>query len=146
MENSLSSQPPQPSLGWPLDCIPGLALEDCRKLQSAGLFTTASLLKQTRTPQQVQQLAAQLKMPDRWVRKWKALAELSELPSVGYQYCGLLLHGGVASVAQLALMQTHTLHRQILRLQVTVLQRRDLCPSPGVVAQWIQEAQQRRSP
>jgi Domain of unknown function (DUF4332) len=131
-----------PKQGWPLDKIPGLNVEDCHKLQSAGLLTTTHLLNQTRTLEQQRQLAAQLQMPERWVRKWTALAEFSELPSVGYQYCGLLLHAGVASLPQLATMQTHTLHRQILRLQVAFLQRRDLCPNPGLVAQWILEAQQ----
>ncbi len=133
---------PSPQKGWPLDQIPGLNVEDCHKFQAAGLLTTAQLLKQTRTLSNQRQLAAQLRMPERWVRKWAALAELSELPSVGCQYCGLLLHAGVASTAQLAVMQTHTLHRQVLRLQVTFLQRNDLCPTPGLVAQWISEAQQ----
>jgi Domain of unknown function (DUF4332) len=133
---------PPPKQSWPLDQIPGLNVADCHKLQSAGLLTTAHLLKQTRTLDQQRQLAAQLQMPERWVRKWTALAEFSELPSVGCQYCGLLLHAGVASLAQLAMMQTHTLHRQVLRLQVTFLQRRDLCPNPGLVGQWIAEAQQ----
>jgi predicted flap endonuclease-1-like 5' DNA nuclease len=131
-----------PKQGWSLDQIPGLNAEDSSKLKSAGFVTTAALLRQTRTPQQQRQLATQLQMPERWVRKWAALAELSELPSVGCQYCGVLLHAGVTSVAQLASMQTHTLHRQVLRLQVAVLRRRDLCPNPGVVTRWITEAQQ----
>jgi Domain of unknown function (DUF4332) len=136
----MNTSPPQQ--GWPLDKIPGLNVEDCHKFQSAGLLTTAHLLKQTRTLPQQRQLAAQLQMPERWVRKWVALAEFSELPSIGCQYCGLLLHAGVASTAQLAAMQAHTLHRQVLRLQVTFLQRNDLCPNPGLVVQWIAEAQQ----
>jgi Domain of unknown function (DUF4332) len=133
---------PPPQQGWPLDQIPGLNVEDCRKFQSVGLLTTAHLLKQTRTLPQQRQLAAQLHMPERWVKKWAALADFAELPSIGCQYCGLLLHAGVASTAQLAMMQTHTLHRHVLRLQVAFLQRRDLCPSPALVAQWIAEAQQ----
>ena len=133
---------PVPSQGWPLDKIPGISVEDCHKLQSAGLHTTKLLLQQSRTDEQRRQLAAQLKMPERWVRKWTALAEFSELPSVGYQYCGLLLHAGVISIEQLATTQVHILHRHVLRLQVTVLQRRDLCPTPGMITQWISEAQQ----
>ncbi len=132
---------PVPNQGWPLNKIPGISVEDCRRLQLAGLHTTRLLLQQTRTAEQRRQLATQLKMPERWVRKWMALAEFSELPSIGYQYCGLLLHAGVTSVAQLATMQAHTLHRHVLRLQVTVLQRRDLCPTPGMITQWISEAQ-----
>jgi hypothetical protein len=126
---------------WLLAQLPGMSPEDSLKLDEIGLQTTTDLLKQTQTLTAQRQLAARLQMPDRWVRKWVTLAELSQLPSIGCQYCGLLLHGGVTSVAQLATMSTHTLHRQILRLQVAAIQRRDRCPHPGIVSQWIQEAQ-----
>ncbi len=130
-----------PPVEWLLTQLPGLSPEDCLKLNEIELETTSDLLKRTRTPDKIRRLAEKLHLNDRWVRKWVALAELSHLKSVGNQYCGLLLHSGVTSVAQLAAMSTHTLHRQILRLQVTTTQRRDLCPHPGIVAQWIQEAQ-----
>jgi Domain of unknown function (DUF4332) len=126
---------------WLLTQLPGISPEDSLKLDEMGLRTTTDLLKHTQTLAKQRQLAARLQMPDRWVRKWVALAELSQIPSIGCQYCGLLLHGGVTSVAQLATMSTHTLHRQILRLQVVTIQRRDRCPPPGIVSQWIQEAQ-----
>jgi Domain of unknown function (DUF4332) len=126
---------------WLLTQLPGMSPEDSLKLDEMGLRTTTDLLKHTQTLEKQRQLAARLQMPDRWVRKWVALAELSQIPSIGCQYCGLLLHGGVTSVAQLATMSTHTLHRQILRLQVVTIQRRDRCPHPGIVSQWIQEAQ-----
>ncbi|MGB8698680.1 MAG: DUF4332 domain-containing protein [Thermosynechococcaceae cyanobacterium] len=135
-----------PSLNraWPLAQLPGLSSTDCQKLEALGVETTWDLLQRTRRPGKQIDLAAQLHLSERWVRKWVALAELSHVPSVGCQYCGLLLHAGVTSVEQLAAMTTHTLHRQILRLQVTATQNRALCPHPGMVAQWIQEAQQYR--
>jgi hypothetical protein len=126
---------------WLLTQLPGLSPEDCLKLSELELETTSDLLKRTQTPEKLRRLAEKLQLSDRWVRKWVALAELSQLRSVGYQYCGLLLHSGVTSIQQLATMSTHVLHRQILRLQVTTTQRRDLCPHQGIVAQWIQEAQ-----
>lgn len=126
---------------WLLTQLPGMSPEDSLKLDEIGLHTTTDLIQHTQTLAKQRRLAARLQMPDRWVRKWVALAELSQLPSIGCQYCGLLLHGGVTSVAQLATMSTHTLHRQILRLQVATIQRRDRCPHPGMVSQWIQEAQ-----
>jgi predicted flap endonuclease-1-like 5' DNA nuclease len=132
---------PLSSPEWLLTQLPGISPEDSLKLAESGLHTTADLLQHAQTLAKQRQLAARLQMPDRWVRKWVALAELSQIPSIGCQYCGLLLHGGVTSVAQLATLSTHTLHRQILRLQVTAIQRRDHCPHPGIVSQWIQEAQ-----
>ncbi|WP_143874578.1 DUF4332 domain-containing protein, partial [Nostoc linckia] len=35
---------------------------------------------------------------------------------------------------------THRLHKQILRLQVATMQRRDLCPAIELVERWSQEA------
>ncbi|HEY9825392.1 MAG TPA: DUF4332 domain-containing protein [Stenomitos sp.] len=126
----------------PIDTLPGLSQEDCRKLHQLDLHTIAALRAATATTSQQAQLASRLAVPERWVRKWSALAELAQLPSVGSQYCGVLLHSGVLSVAQLATFSTHTLHRKILRLQVVTTQRRELCPHPGIVSQWIQEARQ----
>jgi hypothetical protein len=53
----------------------------------------------------------------------------------------LVHNAGVGSVALLATLPTHRLHKQILRLQVATMQRRDLCPSVEQVQQWVQEAQ-----
>ena len=75
-----------------------------------------------------------------YINKWIALADLARVPSIGIQYCGLLLHAGVGSVVQLAQIPTHRLHKQILRLQVATMQRSDLCPAVDIVQQWIQEA------
>ncbi len=68
------------------------------------------------------------------------MADLARIPSVGTQYCGLLLHAGIGSVAQLAEVPTHRLHQQIMRLQVATMQRRDLCPAIELVQQWSQQA------
>jgi hypothetical protein len=129
-----------PSQGWPLCDLPGLSAQDYQKLYDVEIESTVELLKRTQTLAKQRHLAEKLQLSDRWVRKWMALAELSHLKSVGCQYCGLLLHAGVTSVAQLSTMSPSTLHRQILRLQVSTLSRRDLCPNAGVVMRWIQEA------
>lgn len=131
--------PPQ---GWSLTDLPGMSDQDYQKLYDVEIESTVVLLKRTKTLEKQRHLAQKLQISDRWVRKWMALAELSHLKSVGCQYCGLLLHAGVTSVAQLSIMSPSMLHRHILRLQVANLQRRDLCPSAGVVMQWIQEAKQ----
>lgn len=131
--------PPQ---GWSLTDLPGMSDQDYQKLYDVEIESTVVLLKHTKTLEKQRHLAQKLQISDRWVRKWMALAELSHLKSVGCQYCGLLLHAGVTSVAQLSTMSASMLHRHILRLQVANLQRRDLCPNAGVVMQWIQEAKQ----
>jgi hypothetical protein len=126
---------------WPMQDLPGLVPEDLQKLAAVGIWQTNDLLPHGRSPAQIRQLANQLQVPERFIRKWLVLATLAQLPSINCQYCGLLLHAGITSIPQLAKLNTHTLHRQILRLQVSTLTRRDLCPNPGLVSEWIQEAQ-----
>ncbi|UKO98239.1 DUF4332 domain-containing protein [Nostoc sp. UHCC 0870] len=125
---------------WPIEQLPGLSQEEQSQLQNCGIKTTVGLVKQGKTLQAKVALANKLQVNLQYVNKWVALADLARIPSVGTQYCGLLLHAGVASVAQLAQTPTHRLHKQILRLQVATMQRRDLCPPIEQVQQWSQQA------
>jgi hypothetical protein len=127
---------------WPLQQLPGLSNEHWQQLQAAGLSTTADLLHHARSPQTLEALAVSLALPLRYLKKWVALADLARLPSVGCDHCGLLLHSGVQSTAQLAAIAPGRLHSQITRLHTATLRRSDLCPAPAQVAQWVQEAKQ----
>ncbi|WP_193200188.1 DUF4332 domain-containing protein [Nostoc sp. MG11] len=128
------------SCDWPIEQLPGLSQEEQSQLQNCGIKTTAALVKQGKTLQMRLVLANKLQVHPQYVNKWIALADLARIPSVGIQYCGLLLHAGIGSVGQLVQTPTHRLHRQILRLQVATMQRRDLCPTIELVQQWSQQA------
>jgi len=127
---------------WPLRELPGLSAEQLAQLKTLGLETTQDLLQEARSPQGSQTIAQRLNIHARYAQKWAALAELSQLPSVGCQYCGLLLHSGVASVSQLAAIAPGRLHHQIRRLHTATLRRSDLCPTPDQVVCWVNEAKQ----
>ncbi len=124
---------------WPIEQLPGLSTEQVTQLKACGINTTEELLQKGGTPQLQQELANQLQISLQYVRKWVALADLARIPSVGCQFCGLLLHSGIASVSQLSQTNIQRLRHQILRLQVATMQRRDLCPSVGLVKQWLEE-------
>ena len=127
---------------WPISELPGLNPKNQKLLsEKCEITTTSELLEKGRTQAQKMMLANVLQTTLRDVSKWVAMADLARVPSVGCEYCGLLLHAGIGSVTQLARMPVHRLHQQILRLHVITLQRRDLCPSVAVVQQWVQEAQ-----
>ncbi|WGV24300.1 DUF4332 domain-containing protein [Halotia branconii] len=128
------------SCDWPIEKLPGLSQEEQFKLQNCGIATTKTLVKQGNSPAARMALANKLQVHLQYVNKWIALADLARIPGVGTQYCGLLLHAGIASVAQLAQTPTHRLHQQIMRLQVATTQRRDLCPAIELVQQWSQQA------
>ncbi len=125
---------------WPIERLPGLSPEQQAQLLACGITTTGKLLKTARTPEQKLALANNLQLNIKYVKKWVALADLARVPSVGCQYCGLLLHAGVATATQLAQMSVLRLHRQVLKLQVATMQRRDLCPGVEEVQNWIEEA------
>jgi predicted flap endonuclease-1-like 5' DNA nuclease len=125
---------------WLIEQLPGLTNQDQIKLQELGITTTKQLLQKASTPQSRQALANQLQIKCQYVNKWVALADLARVPSIGCQYCGLLLHAGICSVKQLAQTPAHKLHQQILRLQVATMQRRDLCPHVEEVVAWVKQA------
>lgn len=125
---------------WSIDKLPGLPEKEQKLLQNLNIFTTKDLLAKTKTPQAKQTLGSLLQVNIKYVNKWVALADLARIPSVGCQYCGLLIHAGIASVKQLAQTPIHRLHPQIMRLQVATMQRKDLCPSVEIVTQWVMEA------
>ncbi len=125
---------------WSIEKLPGLSDREQSQLQSCGIANTLTLVQQGKTPKDRLMLAHKLHIHLQHVNKWVALADLASIPSVGLQYCGLLLHSGVVSVAQLATIPPYRLHKQILRLQVATMQRRDLCPAVEEVQQWIQQA------
>ncbi|MEM7725142.1 MAG: DUF4332 domain-containing protein [Cyanobacteria bacterium P01_A01_bin.45] len=128
------------SCNWHIENLPGLNEEQQTQLRDRNISTTAKLLKYGGTPKDKLALAKELQIHIQHVSKWVALADLARIPTVGLQYCGLLLHSGIASVAQLAQTPPHRLHKQILRLQVATLQRRDLCPAVEIVQQWVEQA------
>ncbi|PSB53885.1 DUF4332 domain-containing protein [filamentous cyanobacterium Phorm 6] len=125
---------------WPIAQLPGLSNENQSQLEECGITTTQQLIRMTKTVEAKALLAHQLQVNPQYVKKWVALALLARIPSVGCQYCGLLLHAGVASPAQLAQMPVGRLHEQILRMHVAMMQRNDLTPSVDRVQKWIEEA------
>lgn len=125
---------------WPIQHLPGLSNENQSQLEECGITTIGQLIRMTKTPAAKVLLAHQLQINVQHINKWVAMAELARIPSVGCQYCGLLLHAGVASAAQLAQMPVERLHQQILRLHVATMQRNDLTPSVDRVQKWVQQA------
>jgi predicted RecB family nuclease len=134
------SRTPNQSCNWAIAQLPGLSEAELAKLQDCGIDSTKALLKQGKTLEARMNLASKLQVNIQYVNKWLALADLARIPGVGTEFCGLLLHAGIGSVAQLAETPTHRLHRQIMRLQVATMQRRDLCPAIELVQQWSQQA------
>jgi Domain of unknown function (DUF4332) len=123
---------------WLIMDLPGLDPNLGRDLDDVGLTETRQLVGLS-SDQQIA-LATSLGHHPRHIQKVVAMASLAQLSSVGCDYCGLLLHAGIASVAQLALTPVSQLHRSVLRLHVAVLQRNDLTPTVDRVQRWVTQA------
>ncbi|MEG4280192.1 DUF4332 domain-containing protein [Microcoleus sp. MON1_C1] len=139
----ISHKAPQTSAqvrDWPIAHLPGLSKENQSQLEECSITTTGQLIRMTKTQAAKVLLANQLQINIQYVNKWVAMANLARIPSVGCEYCGLLLHAGVASPAQLAQMPVERLHQQVLRLHVATMQRNDLTPSVDRVHKWVQQA------
>ena len=124
----------------PIEQLPGLMLPEQELLKFHGIPNTKELLNRTLTAQSRQNLAAKLKLNSKYINKWVALADLACIPSVGSQYCGLLLHAGITSTFNLSRAPFYSLHRQIIRLQVATLGLKDLSPPVEQVRKWVEEA------
>ncbi len=129
---------------WPLSQIPGISAADQAALQHQGIESTRQLLERCPTLAQQQALSTQLKIPLRFIRKWVALADLAQLPAVGPEGCGLLLHAGIVSVEQLAQGSPQMLHRTLSLLQVRSTGQRSNSLSFAQVCGWIRQAQLRK--
>lgn len=125
---------------WPVEKLPGIQNEDCQRLHQGGIQTTQQLLQHA--TRDMDDLAAQVKIPVKKIRKWAALADLARIPGVGCDRCGLLLHCGIINAAQLGQTPIHKLYPQLQRLSVATTRRRDFCPPRGEVIRWIQSARQ----
>ncbi len=129
---------------WPLSRLPGISAADQAALQDQGIESTRQLLERCPTLAQQQALSTQLKIPLRFIRKWVALADLAQLPAVGPEGCGLLLHAGIVSVEQLAQGSPQMLHRTLSLLQVRSTGQRSDSLSFAQVCGWIRQAQLRK--
>ena len=125
-----------------IDNLPGIPATEVEKLKSEGINSNLDLLKLAKQPERLIHLAQKIGVNLKYLRKWIVLADLASLPSVGSQYCGLLLHASIISSLELSKAHAPQLHRQILRVQVANLRRRDLCPPISLIRKWIKEAQQ----
>ncbi|MEM8832433.1 MAG: DUF4332 domain-containing protein [Cyanobacteria bacterium P01_G01_bin.19] len=125
---------------WSIARLPGMTRPQIALLEQNKIRDTKTLLALTRSAEAKLTLANRLRVNHKNIQKWAALADLARIPSVGDKYCGLILHAGIVSVAQLARTPFHRLHGQIVRLQVATLNRKDLSTPVKQVKRWVEEA------
>ncbi len=126
---------------WKIEDLPNFPQKSLADWHEQGIYTTKNLLQKAQTSAQKHHLSQQLKIHLNYLQKWIAMADLARSPSVGCQYCGLLLHSGIISLKSLANTPISRLRSQIVKLQVATLRQRSADPSVAIIKQWIKEAQ-----
>ena len=142
MKSSTTSQSVL-ALNFAIEQLPGLSAEDCKKLKEKGVTTTRALLQKAGSSKaQKEALAIAIGVRFQLLTKWLAFADLAQIPTVGYQHCGAIVHSGIVSLEHLSQTPLDKLHKHIMRLQVQNFSRADLCPDISEMSIWIKQAQQ----
>lgn len=128
------------SADWPIENLPGLSESDRNTLTNLGFTSTFDLLRQAWSIGGKETLSARSGLHIQHIQKWVALSDLARVPNVGCEYCGVLLHSGIATLEQLSRTPAGPLHRQIARFQVALFRNPDRIPDLGQVNIWIQQA------
>lgn len=127
---------------WQIERLPGINPEDRDRLKQFGIETTFQLLKQANKREDMQELADQMQINVQRVIRWVVMARLARIPSIGCDYCELLLNVGIYSAGQLTRASVKDLQKRILTYQNANPHRPKLCPDPDKITEWIQEARQ----
>ncbi|NNM35121.1 MAG: DUF4332 domain-containing protein, partial [Gemmatimonadetes bacterium] len=127
----------------PLSHLGEVPPQASRKLRAMGIEDTSALHGHFAEGVDPADLAASLGVEARRVRRWKALAELLELPTVDAAHAWLLEIAGVASLRELAAEDPAELTQRMVHLN------RDQAlglpvPEAARVAAWVEGAGQRQ--
>jgi hypothetical protein len=134
-----SGDPKKPERKRPLDAIKGLNAGARKKLERAGIASTAALLAATETERQHRALAKKLGVAEGELTDWVNRADLMRVSGIGEQFANLLERAGVASCRELR-------HRNPDNLLETLKEANDAhglvtrLPARAQVGQWIERA------
>ena len=119
--------------------IEGIGSTYAKKLNEAGIRTTADLLEAGGTPKGRALLAETSGISGTLILEWVNLADLFRIKGVGEEYSDLLEEAGVDTVVELARRNAENLHAKLCEVNETKhLVRR--VPTLNEVTQWIEQA------
>jgi predicted flap endonuclease-1-like 5' DNA nuclease len=119
--------------------IEGVGASYSRKLQDAGIKSTAALLERGATPQGRRELAAQSGIGEPLILRWVNHADLARIKGVGGQYAELLEAADVDTVIELAQRNAENLHKHLAVVNEEKRLVRKL-PNQSQVNNWIKQA------
>jgi predicted flap endonuclease-1-like 5' DNA nuclease len=124
---------------YSVDDIPSIGSFYAPKLKSAGIRSTATLLKRAATPKLRKELAARANIPPELILKWANIADLTRVTGVAVDYAELLLAAGVNTAKDLARRNSETLALRLAELNGRK-HRVELLPKQKRIDGWIKSA------
>jgi len=117
----------------------GIGPAYAQKLQSAGVQTSRSLLKQGATPKGRDSIAEISGISPTLVLKWVNHADLFRIRGVGEEYADLLEQAGVDTVVELAQRNAENLFQKVTTINQEKRLVRKL-PTETQIKDWIDQA------
>lgn len=117
----------------------GIGPAYAQKLESAGVQTIQSLLKQGATPKGRSSIAEITGISESLVLKWVNHADLFRIRGVGEEYADLLEQAGVDTVVELAQRKAENLFQKMTTINQSKQLVRKL-PTEAQVKDWIDQA------
>jgi len=126
-------------VSYPLIKIEGIGTEYASILANAGIKTTTSLLKKTRTPKQRTDLSKITGISKKLILEWANLADLMRIKGIGEEWSDLLEEAGVDTVKELKKRNADNLYDAMVKINTRKKLVRRVPPRTYVKA-WVKQA------
>jgi predicted flap endonuclease-1-like 5' DNA nuclease len=126
-------------MSYPLLKIEGIGAEYANILANAGIKTTTSLLKKTRTPKQRTDLSKITGISKKLILEWANLADLMRIKGIGEEWSDLLEEAGVDTVKELKKRNADNLYDAMVKINAKKKLVRRVPPRTYVKA-WVKQA------
>lgn len=126
-------------MSYPIAKIEGIGPAFAKKLQAAGIRSTAALLERAKDAKGRKALASETGIDEKKVLAWTNMADLMRIRGVGEEYSELLEAAGVDTVKELKTRNPANLTSAMAEANAKRKLVRQL-PSEKAVAGWISQA------
>ncbi|MCR4407541.1 MAG: DUF4332 domain-containing protein [Anaerolineae bacterium] len=124
-----------------LEYVEGIGPVYAEKLRASGVTSTQALLEKGATAQGRKELAEQTGISESLILRWVNHLDLYRIKGIGSEYADLLELAGVDTVPELAQRNAQNLYQALMEVNAEKKLVRRM-PTPGQVADWIEQGKQ----
>ena len=128
-------------MSYKIEAIEGIGSANAQKLASAGIDSTAALLRLCRTGKARKQIAEKTGVSESKLLKWANLADLMRISGIGGEFSELLEAAGVDTVKELRTRNVENLAAKLTAVNAEKKLTR-IVPSAKTIRKWVDRAAQ----